>query len=73
MKFQKSKRFHTVESYATCICAWATCSCSCGVVCSCSPLKQNLQEEYDGSNNTDKNDNSISESMTNTSSQNLQL
>lgn len=36
MKLRKSKKFNTVESYANCICLYATCSCACDCNSSCS-------------------------------------
>lgn len=39
MKLRKAKRFNTVESYASCICLYASCSCSCA----CSTCNSNPQ------------------------------
>lgn len=33
MKLRKAKRFNTVESYAACICLYASCSCGCNCGC----------------------------------------
>lgn len=35
MKFRKTKKFNTVESYASCLCAHSTCSCTCNCICAC--------------------------------------
>lgn len=74
MKFNKAKRFNTVESYATCICAWSTCYCSCGVcVCGCNGYQQPLADDRNEGRSDANNYNATADSMSNTSSQSLQL
>lgn len=33
MKLRKAKRFNTIESYASCVCAWSICTCTCTCRC----------------------------------------
>ncbi len=74
MKFRKSKKFHTVESYSSCICVHSTCSCSCSVcVCGCNgTIQPSATDRADGRDDARSNIYS-SEYMRNMSSQNLQL
>lgn len=49
MKLRKGKRFNTVESYANCICLYASCSCSCDCGCGGDLGNSRKYGEADGS------------------------
>jgi len=74
MELRKAKRFHTVESYASCVCLYTACSCSCRTcVCACKGVAQPSERDMNSGYNDAREFNATGNRMAEYSVENIRF